>query len=113
MRPFAVRPERRQRRRPGHSTPRRAAAAHPCEYSLSGERISYHEPVVEAGMSADMSNLIPAQDAAARRLEMLTLDEAHDLLRLLQLVAAEGLDELSEEAEWFAREIAARIPSER
>ncbi|MGW0694886.1 DUF6417 family protein [Streptomyces sp. NPDC002738] len=69
-------------------------------------------PVVETGMSADMSNLIPAQDAAARRLEMLTLDEAHDLLRLRQLIAAEGLDELSEEAEWFAREIAARIPSE-
>ncbi|MFJ8955208.1 DUF6417 family protein [Streptomyces sp. NPDC102381] len=59
-----------------------------------------------------MSNLIPSQDAAARRLEMLTLNEAHDLLRLLQLIAAEGIDELSEEADWFAREIAARIPSE-
>ncbi|MFJ9083850.1 DUF6417 family protein [Streptomyces sp. NPDC102384] len=57
-------------------------------------------------MSAD------TQNAAARRLEMLNLDEAHDLLRLLQLIAAEELDELSEEAEWFAREIAARIPSE-
>lgn len=43
---------------------------------------------------------------------MLTLEEAHDLLRLLQLVAGEGLDELSKEAEWFAMEIAARIPSE-
>ncbi|MYW69053.1 hypothetical protein GTY65_34015 [Streptomyces sp. SID8379] len=59
-----------------------------------------------------MSNLIPVQDASASRLEMLTLDEAHDLLRLLQLIAAEGPDELSEEAEWFAREIAARVPSE-
>ncbi len=36
----------------------------------------------------------------------------YDLLRLLQLVAAEGVGDLSEEAEWFAREIAARIPSE-
>ncbi|NEB78991.1 hypothetical protein G3I40_27785 [Streptomyces sp. SID14478] len=56
-------------------------------------------------------NLIPAQDGAARRLEMLTLEEAHDLLHLLRLIASEG-DELSEEAEWFAIEIAARIPSE-
>ncbi|MFB6674451.1 DUF6417 family protein [Streptomyces sp. NPDC056390] len=58
------------------------------------------------------AHLIPPQDAAARRLAVLTLDEAHDLLHLLQLIAAEGLDELSDEAEWFAREIAARIPSE-
>ncbi|MET7639841.1 DUF6417 family protein [Streptomyces sp. NPDC005438] len=50
---------------------------------------------------------MPAPDAAARR-----LGEAHALLRLLQLIAAEVMDELSEEAEWFAREIAARIPSE-
>ncbi|WP_327667989.1 MULTISPECIES: DUF6417 family protein [unclassified Streptomyces] len=63
-------------------------------------------------MSADTHQIIPPQDAAARRLEMLNLDEAHDLLRLLRLIAAEELDELSEEAEWFAREIAARIPSE-
>ncbi|MFE6157079.1 hypothetical protein [Streptomyces sp. NPDC057889] len=32
------------------------------------------------------------------------------LLRLLQLIAAEGLAALSDEAEWFAREIDARIP---
>lgn len=56
-----------------------------------------------------MNNLIPAQEAAARRLEMLTLDGSHDLL---QMIAAEGADELSEEAEWFARELAARIPPE-
>lgn len=55
-----------------------------------------------------MSNLIPAQHVAARRLEMLTLDEAHDLLRLLQLIVAEGMDELAEEAQ-SSREIAARI----
>ncbi|MFE2738035.1 DUF6417 family protein [Streptomyces sp. NPDC059349] len=68
--------------------------------------------VVTQDMNSDATSLIPAQDTTAHRLEMLTLDEAHDLLRLLQLIAAEGLDELSEEAEWFAREIAARIPSE-
>ncbi|WP_329583016.1 DUF6417 family protein [Streptomyces sp. NBC_01361] len=62
-------------------------------------------------MNSDATSLIPSQNTTARRLEMLTLDEAHDLLRLLQLIAAEGLDELSEEAEWFAREIAAHIPS--
>lgn len=42
---------------------------------------------------------------------MLTLDQAHNLIRLLQLIASEGLDELSEEADCFARAIAARIPS--
>lgn len=62
-------------------------------------------------MSHDITTFLPAQDAA-RRLEMLTLEEAHDLLRLLQLIAGEELEELSEEADWFAREIAARIPSE-
>ncbi|MFJ8828179.1 DUF6417 family protein [Streptomyces sp. NPDC102467] len=62
-------------------------------------------------MSHDITSLLPAQDAA-RRLEMLTLEEAHDLLRLLQLIAGEGLEELSQEADWFAREITARTPSE-
>ncbi|MGW6404706.1 DUF6417 family protein [Streptomyces sp. NPDC055134] len=59
-----------------------------------------------------VGELIRAQDADACRLEILTLDEAHDLLRLLQLISSEGQDELSQEAEWFAREIAARILSE-
>ncbi|WP_331726395.1 DUF6417 family protein [Streptomyces sp. NBC_00470] len=63
-------------------------------------------------MPSDPTALIPAQDADARRLEMLTLEEAHDLVRLLRLVADEGLDDLSSDADWFAREIAARIPSE-
>ncbi|MGV9393339.1 DUF6417 family protein [Streptomyces olivaceus] len=63
-------------------------------------------------MSADIARLIPPQDAAVRCLEVLTLDEVHDLFRMLQLIAAEGLDKLSDEAEWLAREIAARIPSE-
>ncbi|MFI9781371.1 DUF6417 family protein [Streptomyces sp. NPDC051956] len=68
--------------------------------------------VVTQDMNSDATSLVPAQDTTARRLELLALDEAHDLLRLLQLITAEGLDELSEEAEWFARELAARIPSE-
>ncbi|MFF1570606.1 DUF6417 family protein [Streptomyces sp. NPDC058293] len=71
---------------------------------------------VEVSMDANehtaVADLIPAQDDAARRLALLTLDEAHDLLRLLQLIASEGADELSQEADWFAREIAARIPSD-
>ncbi|MFJ9173859.1 hypothetical protein [Streptomyces sp. NPDC102360] len=45
-----------------------------------------------------MSNLISAQDAGSPALEKLPPDEAHELPRLLQLVAAEGLDELSEES---------------
>ncbi|MFC9499270.1 DUF6417 family protein [Streptomyces sp. NPDC056982] len=68
--------------------------------------------VVTQDMNSDATSLVPVQDTTAHRLETLTLDEARDLLRLLQLIAAEGLDELSEEAEWFAREISARIPSE-
>ncbi|MGW4390966.1 DUF6417 family protein [Streptomyces sp. NPDC004685] len=68
--------------------------------------------VVRTGMNPDVTSLIPEQDTSARRLELLTLEEAHDLLRLLQMITAEGSDELSEEAQWFAREIAERIPSE-
>ncbi|MFE6805149.1 DUF6417 family protein [Streptomyces sp. NPDC057681] len=67
---------------------------------------------VTQDINSDTTSLIPVRDTTARRLEILTLDEARDLLRLLQLIAAEGLDELSEGAEWFAREIAPRIPSE-
>ncbi|MET7542459.1 DUF6417 family protein [Streptomyces sp. NPDC005507] len=71
---------------------------------------------VEVRMDANehtaVADLIPTQDDAARRLALLTHDEAHDLLRLLQLIASEGADELSQEADWFAREIAARIPSD-
>ncbi|MGW7418266.1 DUF6417 family protein [Streptomyces sp. NPDC054863] len=57
-----------------------------------------------------MPGHLPAEDAGPR-LALFTLTEAHDLLRLLQLIAAEG-DELAEEADWFARETAARIPPE-
>ncbi|MEV7130643.1 DUF6417 family protein [Streptomyces sp. NPDC093260] len=46
-----------------------------------------------------------------QRLAVLTLEEAHDLLRLLVTVSAEG-GPLSEEADRLAKEIAARVPSE-
>ncbi|MFA3843031.1 DUF6417 family protein [Streptomyces aureus] len=67
---------------------------------------------MDANEHTAVAGLIPTQDDAARRLAILTLDEAHDLLRLLQLIAREGADELSQEAGWFAREIASRIPSD-
>ncbi|WP_405562630.1 DUF6417 family protein [Streptomyces phaeochromogenes] len=50
-------------------------------------------------------------ELTAERLALLTLDEAHDLLRLLQTVAQEE-GPLSPDAGRWAREIAARIPSE-
>ncbi|MFI5808924.1 hypothetical protein [Streptomyces sp. NPDC051561] len=53
---------------------------------------------------------IPSQDAGPR-LDLLTLAEGHDLLRLLQLVAGEG-DELAEEARWFAQQLSERLPAE-
>ncbi|WP_234312148.1 DUF6417 family protein [Streptomyces griseus] len=45
------------------------------------------------------------------RLALLTLEEAHDLLGLLLVIAQEG-GPVSPEADRLAREIAARIPSE-
>lgn len=47
----------------------------------------------------------------AERLALLTLEEAHDLRRLLQAVAREE-GAVSPDADRWAREIAARIPSE-
>ena len=44
------------------------------------------------------------------RLALLTLEEAHDLLRRLLAVAQVGLP-VSPEADRLAREIAARVPS--
>ncbi|MFH8738758.1 DUF6417 family protein [Streptomyces sp. NPDC017964] len=84
----------------------------PCGYTSAHPPCGHGPGVVEERMTSDVTSLIPDQDAAARRLEILTFEEAQDLLRLLQLIVGEGLDELSQEAEWFAREIAARIPSE-
>ncbi|MET9388217.1 DUF6417 family protein [Streptomyces sp. NPDC002928] len=46
-----------------------------------------------------------------QRLALLTLEEAHDLLGLLQAVVQEG-GTMSPEADRLAREIAACIPSE-
>ncbi|MEU6807727.1 DUF6417 family protein [Streptomyces sp. NPDC046831] len=45
------------------------------------------------------------------RLALLTLEEAHDLLRLLTTIAQQD-GPLSPEADRLAKEIAARIPSE-
>ncbi|MET9118918.1 DUF6417 family protein [Streptomyces longwoodensis] len=50
-------------------------------------------------------------EATARRLALLTLEEAHDLLRVLVAVAQEG-GPVSAEADRLAKEIAARVPSE-
>ncbi|MER6407058.1 DUF6417 family protein [Streptomyces viridosporus] len=50
-------------------------------------------------------------DGTAQRLALLTLEEAHDLLRLLLTVAQEE-GPMSPEANRLAKEIAARIPSE-
>lgn len=65
----------------------------------------------------DYSHLNPDEvdfaplETTAERLALLTLAEAHDLLRLLQSVAQEG-GSVAPEADRLAREIAARIPSE-
>ncbi|MGW6404775.1 DUF6417 family protein [Streptomyces sp. NPDC055134] len=90
----------------------RAGTVHPDRHTSREPPCRRPAAVVEADMNNDVTSLIPAQDATARRLAILTLEEAHDLLRLLRLIADEGVDELSQEAEWFAREIAARVPSE-
>ncbi|MGP4083862.1 DUF6417 family protein [Streptomyces sp. KR55] len=54
---------------------------------------------------------IPPAAHTVERLALLTLEEAHDLLRLLQTVAQQD-GPVSPEADRLAREIAARIPSE-
>jgi hypothetical protein len=61
-------------------------------------------------LDPDEVNFAPLE-ATAERLALLTLAEAHDLLRLLQSVAKEG-SPVAAEADRLAREIAARIPSE-
>jgi hypothetical protein len=50
-------------------------------------------------------------EPTAKRLDLLALEEAHGLLRLLVAVAQDG-GPMSREADRLAREIAARIPSE-
>ncbi|MBB6440164.1 hypothetical protein [Streptomyces candidus] len=52
-----------------------------------------------------------AAENAGPLLPLLTLSESHDLLRLLQVIAAED-DELAEEAHWFAQQLSSRIPPE-
>ncbi|MEW2290818.1 DUF6417 family protein [Streptomyces sp. NPDC047841] len=50
-------------------------------------------------------------EAAGERVPLLTLPEAHDLLNWLRLVTAEGEDHAPEAGRW-AKEIAARVPSQ-
>ncbi|MCX5206223.1 hypothetical protein OG897_33065 [Streptomyces sp. NBC_00237] len=57
-----------------------------------------------------MPQPLPAGPAATR-LALFSLDEAHDLLRLLRLIAAED-DELAAEAGWFATLLTDRVPPE-
>lgn len=61
-------------------------------------------------LDLDSVGFAPGEDTA-ERLALLTLDEAHDLLRLLQMVVQED-GPLSPEADRWAQEIADRIPSE-
>jgi len=61
-------------------------------------------------LDLDAADFAPGE-LTAERLALLTLEEAHDLLRLLQATAGED-GPLSPEADRLAREIAARIPSE-
>jgi uncharacterized protein DUF6417 len=58
----------------------------------------------------DEIDFAPVEETG-ERLALLSLDEAHDLLRLLLAVAAED-GALSAEANRIAKEIAARVPSE-
>ncbi|MET7830836.1 DUF6417 family protein [Streptomyces sp. NPDC005386] len=52
-----------------------------------------------------------SMEDTAERLALLTLEEAHDLLRLLLVVAEKSEEPLAGEAGRFVREVAARIPS--
>jgi hypothetical protein len=61
-------------------------------------------------LDLDEIDFSPLQ-GTVERLALLTLEEAHDLLRLLLTVAQEG-GPVALEADRLAREIAARIPSE-
>ncbi|QQM46372.1 DUF6417 family protein [Streptomyces liliifuscus] len=59
-------------------------------------------------LDLDAAGFAPGE-LTAERLALLTLDEAHDLLRLLQATAGED-GPLSPEADRWAQELAARIP---
>ncbi|MFG2351835.1 DUF6417 family protein [Streptomyces phaeochromogenes] len=60
-------------------------------------------------LDLDSAGFAPGE-ATAERLALLTLDEAHDLLRLLQTVAQEE-GPFSLDVDRWARELAGRIPS--
>lgn len=62
-------------------------------------------------VAADLAAELDPMEHIVERLALLTLEEAHDLLRLLQAVARDdGL--LSSDADRLGRDIAARIPSQ-
>ncbi|MFD9463116.1 DUF6417 family protein [Streptomyces sp. NPDC060027] len=61
-------------------------------------------------LDLDAIDFAPVDDTT-ERLALLTLEEAHDLLRLLLTIAQDG-HPLSPQADRLAREIAARVPSE-
>ncbi|MGI3198642.1 DUF6417 family protein [Streptomyces sp. GLT-R25] len=65
---------------------------------------------MDDSLDLDSADFAPGE-LTAERLALLTLDEAHDLLCLLQATAGEG-GSLAPDADRWAREIAARIPSE-
>ncbi|UFR07154.1 DUF6417 family protein [Streptomyces sp. Go40/10] len=62
------------------------------------------------GLDLDQIEFAPVE-TAGERLPLLTLHEAHDLLDWLRLVAAERGDHALEAGRW-AKEIAARVPSQ-
>ncbi|WP_394427445.1 DUF6417 family protein [Streptomyces sp. SGAir0957] len=111
-RPKGVRAPRRLARKWRARSVRGSWFTHVQPYQAHPIRLRSVVAAMDAYEPTAVTSLIPAQDSLTHRLELLTLEEAHDLLRLLQLIAAEGEEELSREAEWFAREITARIPSE-
>ncbi len=69
-------------------------------------------PVVDGyeDLGLDEIDFAPVE-TAGERLPLLTLDEAHDLLNWLWLVTAEGGAHAPEAGRW-AKEIAARLPSQ-
>ncbi|KUN17662.1 hypothetical protein AQJ11_38060 [Streptomyces corchorusii] len=61
-------------------------------------------------LDLDEIDFVP-METEGERLPLLTLQEAHDLLNWLRLVTAEG-GAHAPEAERWAKEIAARVPSQ-
>jgi BarA-like signal transduction histidine kinase len=60
---------------------------------------------------SDLAEILSRPMETAERLALLTLEEAYDVLHLVVTVAQED-GPLSQEADWLAKAIAVRIPSE-